>query len=112
MRKDSSATSPIRVTAATRPRLGADTRLHLRFECFNLDAVEETVSWIEAGRIDLLAFNEHTADIARDIERGKLGTYLGVNLARDEDREMCKLLQDHRAMMDWIAVPDFLVAYR
>jgi alpha-D-ribose 1-methylphosphonate 5-triphosphate diphosphatase len=63
--------------SATRPRLGADTRLHLRFECFNLDAVEETVSWIEAGRIDLLAFNEHTADIARDIERGKLGTYLG-----------------------------------
>ena len=42
----------------------------------------------------------------------KLGTYLGVNLATDEDREMCKLLQDHRAIMDWIAVPDFLAAYR
>ena len=26
----------------------------------------------------------------------------------DEDRKMCKLLQDHRAMMDWIAVPNFL----
>ena len=46
--------------SAVRPRLGADARLHLRFECFNLDAVEEVVSWIEAGRIDLLAFNEHT----------------------------------------------------
>ena len=60
-----------------RPKLGADARLHLRFECFNLDAVEEILGWIEAGRIDLLAFNEHTADIARDIKRAKLGTYLG-----------------------------------
>jgi alpha-D-ribose 1-methylphosphonate 5-triphosphate diphosphatase len=63
--------------SAARPLLGADTRLHLRFECFNLDAVEEVASWIEAGRVDLLAFNEHTNDIARDIKRGKLGTYLG-----------------------------------
>lgn len=60
-----------------RPRLGADARLHLRFEGFNLDAVEEALGWIEAGRIDLLAFNEHTDDIARDIELGKLGAYLG-----------------------------------
>jgi alpha-D-ribose 1-methylphosphonate 5-triphosphate diphosphatase len=63
--------------SAAQPRLGADARLHLRFECFNLDAVEEVLSWIEAGRIDLLAFNEHTASIARDIKRGKLGEYLG-----------------------------------
>src|SRR5262249_31837080 len=26
---------------------------------------------------DLLAFNEHTSDVARDIKRDKLGTYLG-----------------------------------
>jgi 2-polyprenyl-6-methoxyphenol hydroxylase-like FAD-dependent oxidoreductase len=38
----------------------------------------------------------------------KLGTQLGVNLQTDEDRAMSKLLQDHRAMMDWIAVPNFL----
>jgi alpha-D-ribose 1-methylphosphonate 5-triphosphate diphosphatase len=62
---------------AARPRLGADARLHLRFECFNLDAVEEVANWIKTGRIDLLAFNEHTNDIARDIKRGKLATYLG-----------------------------------
>jgi len=42
----------------------------------------------------------------------KLGTHLGVNLATDEDRKMCKLLQDPRAIMDWVAVPDFLAAYR
>jgi 2-polyprenyl-6-methoxyphenol hydroxylase-like FAD-dependent oxidoreductase len=38
----------------------------------------------------------------------KLGTQLGVNLQTDTDRAMWKLLQDHRAMMDWIAVPSFL----
>jgi 2-polyprenyl-6-methoxyphenol hydroxylase-like FAD-dependent oxidoreductase len=38
----------------------------------------------------------------------KLGTQLGVNLQTDEDRAMWKLLQDYRAMMDWIAVPHFL----
>src|SRR5215813_14463463 len=38
----------------------------------------------------------------------KLGSQLGVDLRTDEDRAMGKLLQDPRAMMDWIAVPPFL----
>jgi 2-polyprenyl-6-methoxyphenol hydroxylase-like FAD-dependent oxidoreductase len=42
----------------------------------------------------------------------KLGTHMGVDLRTDEDRAMHDLLQDHRAMMDWIAVPNFLDAYR
>ncbi len=42
----------------------------------------------------------------------KLGTHLGVDLRTGEDRAMWKLLQDYHAMMDWIAVPDFLAAYR
>jgi len=42
----------------------------------------------------------------------KLGTHLGVNLQTEEDRAMWKLLQDDRAMMDWIAVPGFLDAHR
>ena len=42
----------------------------------------------------------------------KLGTHMGVNLRTDEDRAMHELLQDHHAMMDWIAVPDFMDAYR
>jgi 2-polyprenyl-6-methoxyphenol hydroxylase-like FAD-dependent oxidoreductase len=41
----------------------------------------------------------------------RLGTHLGVSLQTDEDRAMWRLLQDHRAMMDWIAVPNFLAAY-
>jgi 2-polyprenyl-6-methoxyphenol hydroxylase-like FAD-dependent oxidoreductase len=42
----------------------------------------------------------------------KLGTHLGVDLKTEEDREMWKLLQDFEAMMDWIAVPNFLAADR
>ena len=42
----------------------------------------------------------------------RLGTHLGVDLKTDEDRRMWKLLQDCEAMMDWIAVPNFLAAYR
>lgn len=60
-----------------RPHLGCNTRLHLRFETFNLDMVEEVIDWIASGRVDLLAFNEHTKDIATHIATAKLGTYLG-----------------------------------
>jgi 2-polyprenyl-6-methoxyphenol hydroxylase-like FAD-dependent oxidoreductase len=42
----------------------------------------------------------------------KLGTHLGVDLKTDEDRRMWKLLQEREALMDWIAVPNFLAAYR
>jgi 2-polyprenyl-6-methoxyphenol hydroxylase-like FAD-dependent oxidoreductase len=38
----------------------------------------------------------------------KLGTQLGVNLVTDEDRRTSKLLQRPEAMLEQIAVPDFL----
>jgi alpha-D-ribose 1-methylphosphonate 5-triphosphate diphosphatase len=72
--------------------------MHLRFECANLDAVDEVVGWIEAGRIDLLAFNEHTSDIARDIRRGKLGTYLGRT--RLDEAAFVALFERVRARLD------------
>jgi 2-polyprenyl-6-methoxyphenol hydroxylase-like FAD-dependent oxidoreductase len=58
----------------------------------------------------LVAYNRIRQPIGERImlHGRKLGTHLGVNLAKDEEREMSKLLQDHRAMMDWIAVPGFL----
>jgi 2-polyprenyl-6-methoxyphenol hydroxylase-like FAD-dependent oxidoreductase len=47
----------------------------------------------------------------RIVQHGRLlGTHMGVNLRTEEDRRMWALLQDHRAMMDWIAVPNFLKA--
>jgi len=41
----------------------------------------------------------------------KLGTYMGVNLQDADERAMHARLQDPRAMMDWIAMPNFLAAY-
>ena len=47
----------------------------------------------------------------RIVRHGRLlGTHLGIDLKADEDRSMWKFLQDHHAMMDWIAVPNFLAA--
>ncbi|MEJ0070866.1 MAG: alpha-D-ribose 1-methylphosphonate 5-triphosphate diphosphatase [Pseudomonadota bacterium] len=62
--------------AAMRPRLACDTRVHLRFEQFNVDAAAEVEGWIDQGLVDLLAFNEHTGDIARHVELGKVGSYV------------------------------------
>lgn len=46
-----------------RPRLAADTHIHLRHETFNLDAVDEIADWLAEGSIRLLAFNDHTPSI-------------------------------------------------
>ncbi|TXL81663.1 alpha-D-ribose 1-methylphosphonate 5-triphosphate diphosphatase [Vineibacter terrae] len=43
-----------------RPQLACDTRLHLRWETYNLDVVPDVMQWLDAGRIHLLAFNDHT----------------------------------------------------
>ncbi|MBX3501198.1 MAG: alpha-D-ribose 1-methylphosphonate 5-triphosphate diphosphatase [Alphaproteobacteria bacterium] len=43
-----------------RPRLACDTRLHLRWETYNLDVVPTVLEWLARGRIHLLAFNDHT----------------------------------------------------
>jgi alpha-D-ribose 1-methylphosphonate 5-triphosphate diphosphatase len=42
-----------------RPKLGADTRFHLRYETYNLDAEPDIIAWLHERRIDVLAFNDH-----------------------------------------------------
>jgi 2-polyprenyl-6-methoxyphenol hydroxylase-like FAD-dependent oxidoreductase len=42
----------------------------------------------------------------------KLGTHLGVDLKTEDDRRMHELLKTDGAMLDRIAVPHFLTAYR
>jgi alpha-D-ribose 1-methylphosphonate 5-triphosphate diphosphatase len=44
-------------------RWTCDMRLHLRWEAFNLDALDVAVADIAAGRVGLLAFNDHTPEI-------------------------------------------------
>ena len=56
--------------------LAADNRVHLRFENHNLEAVDEVLCWMEEGRIDLLAFNDHLpAILKRADDAAKLGKY-------------------------------------
>ena len=62
----------------------------------------------------LAAYNRLRQPVGESIveHSRKLGTYMGVNLKTEDDRTMHALLQDPRAMMDWIAVPNFLSACR
>src|SRR5512139_1838499 len=62
----------------------------------------------------LKAYNAERQPIGNNIviHGRKLGTHLGVNLNTEEDRRMHALLQSDGAMLDWIAVPHFLDAYR
>ena len=62
----------------------------------------------------LKAYNAERQPIGNTIvmHGRKLGTHMGVNLKTEEDRRMHELLQSDGAMLDWIAVPNFLDAYK
>ncbi|HBK08748.1 MAG TPA: alpha-D-ribose 1-methylphosphonate 5-triphosphate diphosphatase [Acetobacteraceae bacterium] len=45
-----------------------DMRVHLRWEAYNLEALDTAVADIEAGRVHLLAFNDHTPAILHKLE--------------------------------------------
>jgi alpha-D-ribose 1-methylphosphonate 5-triphosphate diphosphatase len=54
--------------AALAGRLAADNRIHLRLETYAMDAWDDAESAIARGDVHLLAFNDHTAEIARRAE--------------------------------------------
>jgi alpha-D-ribose 1-methylphosphonate 5-triphosphate diphosphatase len=45
-----------------------DMRVHLRWEAYNLDALDTALADIEAGRVHLLAFNDHTPSIMKKLK--------------------------------------------
>jgi alpha-D-ribose 1-methylphosphonate 5-triphosphate diphosphatase len=49
-------------------RWTCDMRVHLRWEAFNLDALDMAIADIAAGRVHLLAFNDHTMPIIEKLE--------------------------------------------
>ncbi|MEX1081829.1 MAG: alpha-D-ribose 1-methylphosphonate 5-triphosphate diphosphatase [Halofilum sp. (in: g-proteobacteria)] len=58
--------------------LGADTRLHLRYEMHNVDAVDEVERWIRQKRFSLLSLNDHAQMILDRLDRPeKLSEYTG-----------------------------------
>lgn len=48
-----------------RPRLSCDLRVHMRWEAFNLDALDDALADIRAGRVHMLGLNDHTPAILR-----------------------------------------------
>ncbi|MBN8889064.1 MAG: alpha-D-ribose 1-methylphosphonate 5-triphosphate diphosphatase [Rhodospirillales bacterium 70-18] len=44
-----------------------DMRVHLRWEAYNLDALDTALADIAAGRVHLLAFNDHTPSILKKL---------------------------------------------
>ncbi len=67
-----SAHSLLDAMERVRPRLVCDTKIHLRHEALSLDTVDECCHWIQTGRVDLLALNDHREMVLRSLARGVL----------------------------------------
>ena len=48
-----------RAFESARSHLGVDARVHLRFEIYHLEGVQDILASLERGKIDLLSFNDH-----------------------------------------------------
>jgi alpha-D-ribose 1-methylphosphonate 5-triphosphate diphosphatase len=69
-----------------------DMRVHLRWEAYNLDALDVALADIAAGRVHLVAFNDHTPAILRRIDdpiaASKYSERAGVTLPQFRDLAM------------------------
>ena len=73
-------------------RWTCDMRVHMRWEAFNLDALDDALADIAAGRVHLVAFNDHTPAILEKIRDPVAG-------AKYSDRAGMKL-EAFRAMAE------------
>jgi 2-polyprenyl-6-methoxyphenol hydroxylase-like FAD-dependent oxidoreductase len=96
----------------------ANARPHMGFGVAKAGGDAEALARALANHDDidaaLKAYNSERQPIGNTIvmHSRKLGTHLGVDLKTEDDRRMHALLQSDGAMMDWIAVPHFLDAYK
>jgi alpha-D-ribose 1-methylphosphonate 5-triphosphate diphosphatase len=83
LRSADNARQLIEAIEMLRPQLAADTRFHLRHETYNLEAEAEIGQWLAAGRIDLLAFNDHmdstVASLAKPQKRSRMVERTGLS---------------------------------
>lgn len=83
------------------PHFAADTRIHLRHETFNLESETILVEWMERGRIDLLAFNDHMTatvnDSAKPDKRGIMVRRTGLS-----DAAFDELVQKVKSRADYV----------
>ena len=94
-----------------RNRLPVDTDIR--------DVEDSHLIFAETGRLPqraidrgLAAYNAERQLLSERIvlHARKLGTQLGVDLKSDEERRISKLLQAPGAILNWVAVPNFLAA--
>ncbi|MBL6080613.1 alpha-D-ribose 1-methylphosphonate 5-triphosphate diphosphatase [Belnapia sp. T18] len=78
--------------------LPLDLRVHCRFEADNLDALDDALAGIAAGRIHLLGFNDHTPSILKKLGNAKeLAKYAGrAGLSPDEFRDLIERVAARR----------------
>src|SRR5277367_1801111 len=76
-------------------RWTCDMRVHLRWEAYNLDALDVALADIAAGRVHLVAFNDHTPSILKKTADPVAG-------AKYSDRAGMKL-KEFRALTERIA---------
>lgn len=59
LRGRNTAVELLQALDTNRDRLVCDTRVHMRWETFNTPGTDDVAEWMETGRVDLLAFNDH-----------------------------------------------------
>jgi alpha-D-ribose 1-methylphosphonate 5-triphosphate diphosphatase len=83
LRSGNNAKKLLETIEQLRPELAADTRFHLRHETYNLEAEARIIKWMSAGRIDLLAFNDHmdstVGDLAKPHKRSRMVERTGLS---------------------------------
>jgi alpha-D-ribose 1-methylphosphonate 5-triphosphate diphosphatase len=98
LRGSENARAVLDAIESLRARLAADTRFHLRYETFNLDAEPEVTDWLAGRRIDALAFNDHmpTGDsvMKRPDKLGQMAERSG--LSREDFLALVKRLDARR----------------
>ena len=115
---DFTATSIVFGRVAIVGDAAANARPHMGFGMAKAASDAQTLAKHLDARDDidaaLKAYNDERQPIGDAIvlHGRKLGCHLGVNLKTEEDRRMHELLQSDGAMLDWIAVPHFLDAYK
>lgn len=85
-----------------RPTLGCDSHVHLRHEVYNVGAAEEIERWLAAGRIRLLAFNDHLPMFTAKIDQpARLAQYAErAHMTLDAFVALLHEVVDRRALVD------------
>jgi len=106
LRGPENARSLLTAIETLKPQFAADTRYHLRFETFNFAAEPEARGWLDEGKIDALAFNDHMLKPDYAIRPpSKVGTMIDrTGLSREDFFKLVDSLQSRAE-----EVPDLIM---